>query len=199
MKRTTFIVFTILLSLQIFADDYELLLVSDGSITIGNRICKKGDSFNESEEISWKNDNQAFKARNLRTKQLRTFAARMFSAQSCKSIKDYYIKNNHLSTRGNIASLRDLAQSIPDTIVVLDTISIESPFMLSDNRSFRLCIDSISVTMPYQKDIFYICREMLPSSINECKVAIEYVDSAKNKVKCVKKDILLFLPDIKEE
>ena len=128
MKRNAVITLLIVFcsSLQLFADDYKILQMNSKSIKIGKVFCSQGDIFSEDNQIFWTNDKQAMKAMNLRTKQIKVFTAKAFISNQARSVKDYYVKINHLSSGGMI-SFTDLAEELSDTLYLYDAIPIESP------------------------------------------------------------------------
>ena len=92
--------------------------------------CTSGDVFSDKSVIYWKGDKQAFQAQNLRTKKILLFAASAFQTSGSRTVKEYYVKNNHLSTRGGLFSLDDLAEAIGDTLYLWKKAKIESPYQL---------------------------------------------------------------------
>ena len=127
MKKAFLVLSALLLSTTLLADNYKILQMNAQSVKIGNKQYKTGDVFPDSEPISWASDKQAIKAMNLNTKQIKLFAAKVFKNIEAKSIKDYFLKNSHLSTRGGIVSFSDLREELSDTIYLYDTMQIESP------------------------------------------------------------------------
>ena len=120
------------------ANNYKILQMNTPSVKIGNQLCKKGDIFSDEEEIFWHNDKQAFKAQNMETKEIRLFVGQDFKSKSSKSIKYYYLKTAHLSTRGSIIALSDLAEALPDTLYLCDSITIESPVGMNSDYYYFL-------------------------------------------------------------
>ena len=111
--------------------------MNSSSIRIGNQRCKKGDVFPDSVPIFWIDGNQVIKAMNLNTKQIELFTTRVFTSIDAKTPKDYFLKNKHLSTRGNIVSFADLADVLlADTIYLYDTIQFESPVEVDASSSY---------------------------------------------------------------
>ena len=127
-----------------FADDYKILMMNTKTIRIGTRIYKKGDTFSGDSVIFWEKDKQALKAQNLTTKEIRLFAEPEFRAIGCKTIKEYYVKNNHLSTRSNVLTLEDMKEELAgiETFYLLDTIYIKSPMPIDSTRYFYVSYDN---------------------------------------------------------
>lgn len=148
----------------IMADDYKIMQMNTSSVRIGNVQCKQGDTFSDEDQIVWSSDKQAMKAMNLRTKQIKLFAAKVFSNIKAKSVKDYYLKNNHLSTRGSVVSFSDLAEELSDTIYLYDVVEIESPVKIDSLSSYLISYElngerkwrALMSTDSY----FYLCREL---------------------------------------
>ena len=175
MKKATLIIGTLCLSIALLADNYKILQMNTPSIKIGDQVCKKGDVFSDESEIVWTNDKQAFKAQNLETKEIKLFVGQDFKSKSSKSIKDYYLKTAHLSTRGSIIALSDLAEALPDTLYLCDTITIESPVgMNSDYYYFFKCDnEGIMADKPikYEKRNMIIDKGVLGDSIKEDQIS----------------------------
>ena len=148
------------------ADDYKILLMNTKSIKIGTRIYKKGDTFSDDSVIFWEKDKQALKAQNLTTKEIRLFAEPEFKAKDCKTIKDYYIKNNHLSTRDVRWTLHDMAEDLERTYYLLDTIYIESLMPVDSTRYFYISYIKDGKTekkvLKKKEDCLIIDRSLFP-------------------------------------
>jgi len=138
MKKLALIISAMCFSITSLADNYKILQINTSSVKIGKQICKIGDVFPDAEPILWSNDKQAMKAMNLKTKQIKLFAAKVFQNMEAKSIKDYYLKNNHLSTRGGINTFSDLAEELSDTIYLYDVVQVESPVMIDSLSSYLI-------------------------------------------------------------
>jgi len=174
MKKLALIISAMCFSITSMADNYKILQMNTPSVKIGNQICKTGDVFRDAEPILWSNDKQAIKAMNLKTKQIKLFAAKVFLNLEAKSIKDYYIKKNHLSTRGGINTFSDLAEELSDTIYLYDVVQVESPVKVDSLSSYL-----ISYVQNGEKkwralmsidNYFYLCRELF----NEVDDRTEY-------------------------
>jgi len=143
MKKSVIALIILLVAATLWADDYKILKMNTASIKIGNRTCTQGDVFSDKSIIYWKGDKQAFKAQNVKTKEIHLFSAPAFQTCGSKTIKEYYVKNNHLSTRGGLFSLDDLAAEIGDTLYLWERMKIESPYQLDSTSYFYLSyIDS---------------------------------------------------------
>lgn len=146
MKKSTLILSALCLSMAIVADNYKILKMNISPVKIANQVCMEGDVFSDESEIVWSKDIQAFKAQNLETKEIKLFVAQDFKTKRSKSIKDYYLKTAHLSTRATIISLSDLAEALPDTLYLCDTITIESPLGMNSEYYYYLKYDTGGVT-----------------------------------------------------
>lgn len=135
MKKLLFYLFFII-CLPIYADNYKILQINSNSIQIGNTMCKQGDTFNDEDPIIWTAEKQAIKAMNLRTGQIRIFVGEAFKKAEAKSIKDFFLRSNHLSTRGGLATFSDLKEELSDTLYVYGTLPIESPFLIDSLSSY---------------------------------------------------------------
>ena len=127
MRKTYILSLVLLLAMAIWADNYKILQLNTSYVKIGNRNCTKGDVFSDEAVIFWEKDKQAFKAQNLKTREIRLFAEPDFRAKGSKTIKDYYVKTNRLSARGMEFSVLD---EIPDTIYLCDTLAMEMPVIM---------------------------------------------------------------------
>ncbi len=158
---TLFLLFCV--CLQIHADDYKILQMNTNSVKIGNTVRHQGETFSDNDQIFWSNDNQAIKAMNLRTKQTRMFAAKSFKSSNARSVKDYYLKSNRLSTRAAMPTFSDLEEELSDTIYLYDDVSIESPVTLDPLSSFVISYGKEVKkwrTLMSTDDHFFLCREL---------------------------------------
>ena len=128
--------FAIMIAISIWADQYRILQMNTMSIKIGQRVCKIGDTFSDDDIIYWSVDKQAFKAQNLNSKVIRLFSEPAFRSKDSKTIKDYYLKTNHLSTRGGVISFKDLAWELEDTLFLYDTLHIPSPKIIDSTSHY---------------------------------------------------------------
>ena len=128
------LVFSLVSSL--WADNYKILQMNTKNIKIGQRICKKGDVFSDDSIIHWSNGKQAIKAQNQETKKIQLFVSMDFQKKQSKSIRDYYIKNNQLSSR--IFGLAGMEEELSGTFFLLDTIRIDSPVPVDSTRYFYI-------------------------------------------------------------
>ena len=136
MRKSIIAFLALLVTATIWADDYKILKMNTPSIKIGKRICKSGDVFSDQDKILWSADKQAIKVQNLKTKEIRLFVGNDFFTKKSTSIKDYYVKTNHLSTRGNMMTLDEFAEQLPDTLYLWDDITMELPFAPEDSSFF---------------------------------------------------------------
>ena len=127
MRKIYIVSFVFLFALVIWADNYKILQLNTSYIKIGNRNCTKGDVFSDESVIFWEKDKQAFKAQNLRTKEIKLFVEPDFRAKGSKTIKDYYVKTNRLSSRGMDSSA---LEEMPDTLYLCDSVVMEMPVLL---------------------------------------------------------------------
>lgn len=176
MKKSVLILSAFCLSMAMLADNYKILQMNTPSVKIGDQLCKKGDVFSDEAEIFWNNDKQAFKAQNLETKEIRLFVGQDFKSRSSKSIKDYYLKTAHLSTRGSIIALSDLAEALPDTLYLCDSIKIESPVGMNSDYYYYLKykVDGNETDRPikYDKRNMIIEKSVLGDYIKDSEVPV---------------------------
>ena len=176
MKKLALIISAMCFSITSLADNYKILQMNTPSVKIGNQICKTGDVFPDAEPILWSNDKQAIKAMNLKTKQIKLFAAKVFQNLEAKSIKDYYLKNNHLSTRGGINSFSDLAEELSDTIYLYDAVQLESPVKIDSLSSYLISYDNNGEkkwrTLMSTDEHFFFSRELFGADIDSNEFTI---------------------------
>ena len=181
MKKNAILTIVLLLCayLQLHADDYKILQMNTNSVKIGTVLRHQGDTFSENDQIFWSDEKQAIKAMNTRTKEIRIFAAKDFKNKKVRSVKDYYIKINHMSSRGGIISFTNLAEELSDTLYLYDTIPIESPVKLDSLSSFVISYGEGEKkwgTLMSTDEYFYLCRELFESKeeIEEFKVSLYF-------------------------
>lgn len=176
MKKVAFLFIALCLSSALFADDYKILQMNTPSVKIGKQICKVGDTFPDADPILWSNDKQAIKAMNLTSKQIKLFAAKVFKDIEAKSIKDYYLKNSHLSTRGSIVSFSDLAEELSDTIYLYDTVQIESPIKIDSLSSYLISYEQNGEmkwrTLASTEKYFFLCRELFEENDGQAEYTL---------------------------
>ena len=85
-------------STMLYADTYKILFINTEGIKIGGKKLNVGDTFSDSDIISWSSAKQAIKVQNLQKHTIRLFTATQMNKS--KSISDFYLKTNKLSTRG---------------------------------------------------------------------------------------------------
>lgn len=177
---------------SMLADDYKILQMNTSTIQIGSRICKTGDTFSDDSTIVWTRQKQALKAQNVQSKEIHLFVEPEFHAKNYKTVKDYYLKTNHLSTRATGLSLEELTEYLNSkTFYLLDTTRIESPIPLDSTRNYYLVYDSCEKGEKHQlkseSNSFLILRSQLLS----CDSSKERVVSILFTCKGVDEDYLL--------
>lgn len=204
MKKSVVALLIILVAATLWADDYKILKMNTASIKIGNRTCKSGDVFSDKSVIYWKGDKQAFKAQNVKTKEIHLFAAPAFQTCGSRTVKEYYVKNNHLSTRGGLFSLNYLAEEIGDTLYLWDRVEIESPYQLDSTSYFYITyMDStgnhIQKKLDSDNDSIFVDKTIFTHEItqNGIHVSLRYFNK-RSKEDCTVKDSLFvyIIPEI---
>ncbi len=80
---------------------FRIEKLSTPTITIGNKIYRKGDTFRAGEEIKWSADDQSMLVRNVATNDTKRFSKHVSEKKGrLKSILDLYIHSNKGSSRG---------------------------------------------------------------------------------------------------
>lgn len=122
-----------LFSLPMVADTYKLLFVNSNFITIGGKHLKAGDTFEDTEQIAWSSDKQAFKAQNISSKKIKLFTPAQM--KDSKSVADYYLKANKLSTRGT-EDYELLDNILDDSCYLLDSVKLKTWIKTAENDYF---------------------------------------------------------------
>lgn len=180
MKKVIPVLLVMSFVTTMLADNYKILLMNTKTIKIGACVYKKGDTFSDDSVIFWEKDKQAMKAQNLTTKEIRLFAEPEFKAKGCKTIKDYYVKNNHLSSRDARLTLSDMAEGLKGTFYLLDTVYIESPMPVDSTRYFYISYDyagkSEKKVLKKKEDRLIIDRSLFPRAkdLSEIKLSMLY-------------------------
>ena len=176
MKKAVLVLSALCLSMTLIADNYKILQMNTQSVKIGNKQYKTGDVFPDSDPISWANDKQAIRTMNLNTKQIKLFAAKVFKDIEAKSIKDYFLKNSHLSTRGGVVTFSDLTEELSDTIYLYESVQIESPVKIDSISSYLISYElngeKVWRTLMSTDKYFYICRELFGENIDGGKYTL---------------------------
>ena len=121
----------LLYSFNAAAEKYRILSLNTSEVTIGGKTLVKGDEFDSSEAIEWKNDLQAIKVLNLSDKNIMLLVGKDFNGIKSRSLKDYIIERRHLSVRGNEEGSHDL-------LYLLDEISFPVERMLETDCTYIL-------------------------------------------------------------
>lgn len=203
MRKSIIAFLALLVSATILADDYKILKMNMPSIKIGSRTCKAGDVFSDKDIINWTAEKQAIKVQNLKTKEIRLFVGNEFITKNSTSIKDYYVKNNHLSTRGKMMTLDDFAEQLPDTVFLWDDITMELPFAPEDSSFFFITYKDRSDNMKTRmletvNDSLVISRQSFDpeEDIDEITVSLGFHDSLNGEDSVLKDTIcLIMIPD----
>lgn len=164
---------------SLYAENYLILKINTSSVVIGNKTMHAGDIFKDNDVIHWQNDKQAIKAQNLNSKEIRLFVAQQFKNNNSRSIKDYYVKTNRMSTRGRL-SFSDFEEDLCDTtFFLMDTIAIVSPIIFNSTQhcyinyynSDENC-NLIERELKTSGDTIFITRKDLPTADSSMVVVV---------------------------
>lgn len=108
----------LLVCLNVFADDYRIVLINKGTVSIGGKKMQKGDTFTDKDIIRWESEQQAIKAINLTTKRTIVLAAVQMKKVGCSSLLDYVVFTNQLSVRDYTQSYSHTEQYLLDTLTL---------------------------------------------------------------------------------
>ena len=150
MKKLVFLFIAALLIIPFAkADKYKILTLNTSSIKIGGKYKVQGDEFKDKQIIEWSDENQAFKAMNLKTKQITLFTAKELKAYDSETIKKFiYVKTVALSKRGGIDS------SFSGTFYLMDSLIIKSPIQLYEGEFifYTYTHNNIEIKKPFTID-----------------------------------------------
>lgn len=130
------------LAMSVDAGKLKILFVNTKTINIGGKTLKRGSVFDEKDVIAWSSPNQAIKVEVLATKKVMVMTAKKIKKE--KTIADYYLKNNKLSTRGSNYSDDVLYEdekfdtALNDTCYLWDSINYVSWLPTDDDNYFYL-------------------------------------------------------------
>lgn len=181
MKRIISLALIGMLSMTVtLADNYKILYINTPSVTIDDKQMHVGDIFDEGAQIKWDSEKQALKVLNVQSKKVRLFAAKQFTQS--KSIKDFYLKQNHLSTRGGeMMNEEELRECLSGHFFMLDNIEFSTVLAVDENAYFSIVIDGKESTLPEIEGDIVICRELFNAYNNTVKVSIYYNDNVENQ------------------
>lgn len=181
MKRILSLALIGMLSMtDMLADTYKILYINTPSVTIENRQMHLGDIFDEGAQIKWDSDKQALKVLNVQSNKVLLFAAKQFTQS--KSIKDFYLKQNHLSTRGGeMMNEEELRECMSGHFFMLDNIEFSTVLAVDENAYFSIVIDGKESTLPEIEGDIVIYRELFDAYNDIVKVSIYYNDRLENQ------------------
>ena len=163
----------LIFSMVILADNYKILQLNTPHVKIGKRNCSKGDVFSDKSVIHWEQKKQAFKAQNVKTKEIRLFVESEFSAKGCKTIKDYYVKTNRLSSRGGDASALD---EISDTLYLCDSIFMDIPVEIDSAHYCYVVYNDkegkVQKRLRYKDQGFFIEKDLFDDEIQDKDIQV---------------------------
>ena len=128
--------------MSVDAGKLKILFVNTKTINIGGKTLKRGSVFDEKDVIAWSSPNQAIKVEVLATKKVMVMTAKKIKKE--KTIADYYLKSNKLSTRGSNYSDDVLYEdekfdtALNDTCYLWDSINYVSWLPTDDDNYFYL-------------------------------------------------------------
>lgn len=135
-KRLCIISVCTLISSAAISGPVKILFLNTPTINIGGKNLKVGDTFDDAATIKWQSAKQAMKVQNLTTKKQQVIAARQ--AQGSQSLKDFFSKTNHLSTRGDgLMGIEGLEEYLNNTFYLLDPITIKSMLETTESSYFK--------------------------------------------------------------
>lgn len=204
MKRSVIMLLALCLFTHLWAVKYKILFINTKTIKIGNKICEKNSIFSDKEVIHWSHDGQAFKAINLKTKQIHLFCKNAFKDADCKTIK-YYIKTKHISSRGKLKST-NLAKELSRYFYLLDDTlkfnTAEFNGLNTDSLHYYKVVEK-KQNQPRtfffkEKGILTFHRAMF-EGLDSVDLCVEYIDESLSKSFRVTDKMRIFLLPMKIE
>jgi hypothetical protein len=164
------------------------LFINTPSIVIDKKVLHVGDVFDEESDITWSAQKQAMKVQNLKTKQIRLFTSSQFSKS--KSVKDFFLKQNRLSTRGGeLLDEEELKKALCGYFYLLDSIDFCTVLMVDEMAFFSIVVDGKEVVLPEEDGKIIIKRELFPSGKNIYKVSVFYTDKTNDSRTLITNDM----------
>lgn len=148
--RKVLLLLSLCLSFTATAQDFKILFLNTETIKIGGKDLKKGDVFNESDKIVWKDDKQAMKVLSLSDYKQFVITAPGFKQNKVQNLKDYMVRSNRLSTRGS-GSLSSVERQIGETLYVIDTTEVSISFEPNESEFFFLLKDGDRHILEYKE------------------------------------------------
>ena len=184
MKKFISLVLLFVFAIPMHADNYKILWMNTNNIKIGTKVCTENSVFSDRSTIIWTKQGQAFEAQNLRTKEIDLFAEPAFKIQKSKSILEYYIRTNHMSTRSTHPTAKELKVNLSDTFYMTNEICVNCSFPTDSCRYFFVRYEKdgkLIERMLYNKnDCFVIPRSLFTSddteNNKEIKLCVYYRD-----------------------
>lgn len=174
MRKLCILSLALIASLLVWADNYKILQMNTPHVKIGKRNCSKGDVFSDKSVIHWEQKKQAFKAQNMKTKEIRLFVETDFSAKGCKTIKDYYLKTNRLSSRGSEGSALD---EISDTLYLCDSVIMDIPVEMDSTHYCYIVYENkdskIQQRLRHKDQSFIIDKDLFDDKIREKDIKVD--------------------------
>lgn len=138
MKHFFFLFATLALCLTASADSYKVLSTNSSDIRVNNKPIKVGDTFKDTDIITWTQNQQAIKVYNFTAKRQEILVARGVSKQRTQSASDILASTHHLSTHAPGMAETDFArlvQAIEGEYYLLDEIEIETDVEFSHGKA----------------------------------------------------------------
>ena len=175
MKRLIFIIFVLAFFFTANAAKWQVISVNYGKVYIGNRVLKKGEKIDSKSHLKWEDTGQILKVVNLKDYKVLLVAAQTMTAAKLNSIEDLLVQKNILAAReGILMTAHDVENYFNRRLILLNSICVETGFILDDNHCFFLQYvhegDTINKRLPatsshgfcINDDIFIVDGQPLP-------------------------------------
>lgn len=173
MKKLFYLMLLLVSVASMYADNYKILWMNTQNIKIGGRVCGVDSVFSDLSGIMWSKSGQAIKAQNLKTKEIAIFVEPEFKKHNSKSIVDYYIKTNHMSTRSTPPTEDELKAQLSNTFYMLEEICIKGHAPIDSNQYYVIKYEKdgnmIEKMLTANRDSFVIPRSLFASNDGEDK------------------------------
>ena len=141
MTRAFLFIFIVLVSMFSYADRYKILFMNYPTLLINGKAVKVGYVFDDNAVVRWSKERQAMRVFNLDKKKQILMVAHAVDPKG-NSISDILTANKHLSTHSSSLKtspnvLRLLSSMFEKQYDLMDTIVVNSPISLSENKYFQ--------------------------------------------------------------
>jgi len=139
MKRffLTALLVCLLVNIVMAQGNLKITWLNSEPVIIGGKSCRAGDSFFSADTVQWITPDQIAKVYDENKGKLKVISASLMEKSGNKSIWDYLVSTNRLSTRaGKLLNTIDITEYFNRNIGVLVRLSVESYLPVDENRFY---------------------------------------------------------------